>query len=58
MPAQAIAHRSQRHARLSSIIKLEGTMRVTFSLPPLLVAGAALGGLLAPLAVGGARPTA
>src|SRR6185295_12987081 len=38
--------------RLSSIIRLEATMRVIFSLPPLLVAGTALGGLFAPLAVG------
>ena len=37
--------------RLSSIIRLEGTMRVIFPLPPLL-AGAALGGLFAPFAVG------
>src|SRR5262249_43627535 len=40
--------------RLSSIIRLEGTMRVFFLLPPLLVAGAALGGLFAPFAVGSA----
>ena len=38
--------------RLSSIIRLEGIMRVIFLLPPLLVAGAAMGGLFAPLAVG------
>ena len=38
--------------RLSSIIRLEGTMRVIFPLPPLLVAGAALGGVFAPFAVG------
>ena len=38
--------------RLSSIIRLEGTMRVIFPLPPLLVAGAALAGLFAPIAVG------
>src|SRR5262249_34293139 len=38
--------------RLSSIIRLEGTMRVIFPLQPLLVAGAALGGLFAPFAVG------
>src|SRR6185369_8388114 len=39
--------------RLSSIIRLEGSMRLIFPLPPLLVAGAALGGLFAPFAVGG-----
>src|SRR6516165_12308713 len=39
--------------RLSSIIRLEGTMRVIFPLPSLLVAGAALGGLVAPFGVGG-----
>src|SRR5882762_1159731 len=38
--------------RLSSIIRLEGTMRVIFYLPPLLVASAALGSLFAPFAVG------
>src|SRR6516225_2426960 len=38
--------------RLSSIIRLEGTMRVIVPLPPLLVAAAALGGLFAPFAVG------
>ena len=40
--------------RPSPIIRLEGTMRVIFPLPPLLVAGAALGGLFVPFAVGGA----
>ena len=38
--------------RLSSIIRLEGTMRVIFPLPSLVVAGAALGGLFASFAVG------
>ena len=42
--------------RLSSIIRLEGTMRVIFPLPPLLVAGAALGGLFAPF-TGGSVPS-
>src|ERR1700682_3305563 len=38
--------------RLSSIIRLEGAMRVIFYLPPLLFAVAALGCLFAPFAVG------
>src|SRR4029077_5416775 len=40
-------------ARVDRGLRLEGTMRVIFVLPPLLVATAAVGGLFAPFAVGG-----
>ena len=42
--------------RLSSIIRLEGTMRVIFPLPPLLVAGAAIASNRASNDSGGCNP--
>ncbi|HEX2885459.1 tetratricopeptide repeat protein [Vineibacter terrae] len=51
MPGRPCAARGAA-LRLCSIVRLEGTMRVISPWPPLLVAGAALGGLFAPFAVG------